>query len=610
MSVPNSPTVRQTMQAALEIHQAGKLAEAAALYEQVLALQPDYAEAHYALGNAHYGLGRPDAARQCYERAIAHDPGLYIAHYNLGNIHRQHGRLDQAVDCYRETLAIRPDYAAAQTNLALALIAQGRPDEAVAYLQIPGADGREVGYEPPEAEFADVDSPRLFALNYLSIEPSDLFAAHRRFAERFETPLKKRGQIYFLPTHDPSGKKGTDLFSSAENRSVPFFESVPFFQGPSGKGQQKINLSPFFRDPERRLRLGYVSPDFRHHGVTRFIEPLLTRHDRDQFEVFAYDCRAASGAAGEHIAASVDHWLPCAALSNDALAARIVADGIDVLVDLAGHTKGNRLLTFARKPAPVQVTWLGYPTTTGLAAMDYRLTTAEVDPEGADDFYTERLYRLPRTLWCYRPAPDVPAAGEAPAHRAGFVTFGSMNNFSKISPATLSLWVELLREVPDSRLLMTGVPEGSARDRLRERFAARGVGGDRLILFSRLPAAQFRELIHRHVDIALDPFPYNGTTTTCEALWMGLPVVSLKGRTAVSRSGHALLETVGLGELCAEHEAQYIGIAVKLAGDLAWLDGLRLGMRARLEASPLRDEAGFTRDVESAYRAMWQAWCV
>jgi predicted O-linked N-acetylglucosamine transferase (SPINDLY family) len=403
---------------------------------------------------------------------------------------------------------------------------------------------------------------RLFAMNYIATySPEEILAAHRRYAERIETPLRPQ-----WPAHRND------------------------------------------RDPDRKLKVGYVSPDFRYHSVAYFIEPVLARHDRTRIEVYGYYNWPHGDAFTRRIAAACDHWLPCASFSDDALAARVQEDGIDILVDLAGHTTGERMAMFARKPAPVQVTYLGYASSTGLSAIDYRLTTLDVDPPGNEVWYTERLYRLPHTLWCYRPNPKAPPPGPAPAGAAGFVTFGCTNNFSKVSPESIALWGEILRRVPGSRLLMTSVPEGSARGMLKESFAAHGVEPERLSLHGKVPTDQFIALCAQ-IDIALDPFPYTGTTTTCEILWQGVPVVTLIGRTSVTRSGYALLRTVGLPELCAVDEADYVRIAVELAGDPGRLNDLRQGMRARIEASPLRDEAGLARDIEQAYRTMWREWC-
>jgi predicted O-linked N-acetylglucosamine transferase (SPINDLY family) len=304
----------------------------------------------------------------------------------------------------------------------------------------------------------------------------------------------------------------------------------------------------------------------------------------------------------------VDHWVPCQHLDDEALAARIHADGIDILIDLVGHTRGNRLLVFARKPAPVQVSYLGYPATTGLTAMDWRLVTAATDPAGAEQWHSERLYRLPRSLWCYRP-PEVAGElkSETPARAAGPITFGSMNNIAKVSDAAIQAWSEILQRVPNARLVMTGLAEEIRRQTLA-RFGREGVGEERLQLHGRLEAGAFHRMLGG-IDLALDTFPYAGTTTTCEALWQGVPVLTLRGETSVSRSGYALLKMLGLEELVAHNEAEYVRKAIELANDPDRLDALRAGMRSRMETSPLRDEAGFTKELEAAYRKMWTDWC-
>jgi predicted O-linked N-acetylglucosamine transferase (SPINDLY family) len=364
------------------------------------------------------------------------------------------------------------------------------------------------------------------------------------------------------------------------------------------------------RDAGRRLRVGYVSPDFHRHSVAYFIEPVLARHDRAQVEVFGYYNHTRQDEVTARLRALMDHWVPCKGWNNEQLAARIRADRIDILVDLAGHTHttDNRLLAFAHRPAPVQVSWLGYPSTTGLSAMDYRLCTAQTDPPGQEDWHSEALYRLPRSLWCYRPLPDwAPMPAPPPLLRRGGVTFGSMNNLAKVSPATCALWARILHAVPGSRLFMTSMPEGSARDYFHARFAAHGIEASRVSFFGRLHYPEYREVLAQ-VDLALDPFPYNGTTTTCETLWSGIPVVTLEGAVSVARSGHALLNLVGLGELVAADPDAYARIAIALVNDAPRLAALRGGLRARFEASPLRDEAGVTRDIEAAYRDMWRRW--
>jgi predicted O-linked N-acetylglucosamine transferase (SPINDLY family) len=352
-----------------------------------------------------------------------------------------------------------------------------------------------------------------------------------------------------------------------------------------------------------------VSADFCYHSVAYFFQSILAAHDRDRFEVTCYSNSNQHDAMASRLQAAADRWVPCRGMTDEQLAERIRGDGIDILVDLSGHTRGNRLLAFARKPAPVQVTYLGYAGTTGLVSMDYRLCTQDTDPPGAEAWHSERLYRLPRSLWAYRPPVELSAdAAPAPRARTGAVTFGSMNMLAKVSPQTFSLWGKILLQLPEARLVMTSVPAGEARELVRQRFAAQGIAADRLELHGKLAYAQYRELLRR-IDIALDPYPYNGTTTTCDTLWWGIPVVSLTGETSVSRSGHALLKAVGLEELAAPDEAAYVGTAVGLARDADRLMALRAGLRARIEASPLRDEAGFTRELELAYHAMWREWC-
>jgi predicted O-linked N-acetylglucosamine transferase (SPINDLY family) len=349
--------------------------------------------------------------------------------------------------------------------------------------------------------------------------------------------------------------------------------------------------------------LGYVSADFRHHSVAYFMEGILEHHDRSGFEVYGYYNHVERDEFTQRLRSRVDRWVECAHLSDEELAERIRGDGIDVLVDLSGHTEGNRLLTFARRAAPVQVTYLGYPGTTGLRSMDYRLCTWETDPQGQEAFHSERLYRLARTLWCYRPL------GERVARRArgpGRVRFGSMNNLAKLSEETVRLWGEILRGLPGSELVLTGLPEGSARTGLRERFMAQGVSGDRIVCHGRLGVESYRAVLGE-IDVALDPYPYNGTTTTCETLWAGVPVVNLRGESSVSRSGYALLRAVGLEGLSAESGEEYVRTALELGQDGERLERLRGELPDRFEGSALRDEAGFTRELEQAFRHMWRA---
>ncbi len=575
------------MQQAMTLHRAGNLAQAEALFRQVLAIAPDHPDAGYHLGQLYNqagrlgeaiaclrqviarnprhgrafntlgmaldGIGEGREALDCYRKAARIDPGAYEANYNLGSALLTHDEVDEAVRCLERTVAIDPGRGLAQMTLGQALIRRGDPARALPLLK------QAIARRPDLALAHDL---YLFALNYLPLSPAELFEAHRDWGEQIKTPLTAARQVH---RND--------------------------------------------HDPWRRLKVGYLSPDFRRHSVAAFVEPLLAHHDKGQVETCGYYNCELNDEFTARIEAGMDHWLPCHALDDEQLAERIRADGIDILVDLAGHTTGNRLAVFARKPAPVQVSYLGYPATTGLGAIDYRLVTAVTDPPGAEAWHSERLWRLPRSLWCYRPDPAMPpVTSETPAHRNCHVRFISANNIAKLSDATVKTWSRILAEIPGATLTLSGVAEGAARRLLAERFAAQGVAADRILIHGKLPADEFWSLLG-DVDIALDPFPYNGTTTSCESLWMGLPLVSLTGRTSAGRSGIALLETIGLGELAGRDESEYARIAIALAQDLSRMDALRASMRARITASALRDEAGLTRDIEAAYRAMWHEWC-
>ena len=361
---------------------------------------------------------------------------------------------------------------------------------------------------------------------------------------------------------------------------------------------------------ERRLKIGYVSPDFRSHACAFFIEPLLREHHREAVEVYAYAEIGQPDAMTERLRSLVDVWRNTTGLPDEQVAAAIHADGIDVVIDLAGHSANNRLRALACKPAPVQLTYLGYPATTGLTAIDWRLTDGVAEPSGQSErYYTERLYRLPHSLWCYQPAADMlPPPGPLPALARGQVMFGSFNNYTKVGPRVVALWAAVLSAVPDAAITLITVPAGEAQEALWQRFEALGVARERVHLFDRLPRAAYVALFNE-VDIALDPFPCNGGTTTCDALWMGLPVITLVGQTFLSRASLSVLTAAGYPQFAAADEAAYIDRCVSLAADLPALSALRAQMRAQIAGSPLLDAAGFAHDVEAAYRALWRDWC-
>ena len=532
----------------------GRLDEALASYRRALALTPELADAHNNIGTLYKDLGLWTASLAAYDRALALRPDWPIAIYNRANVMNELGLSEEAAAEMRRALALAPMFAEAHLNLGNMLKEQGRLTEAMASFE------RALEVKPG---YASALSNLLFTLAYVDgISPQEIFERHRAFNARFAAPLAR-----FIEPH----------------------------------------ANP--RDPGRRLRIGYVSPDLRAHACAFFLAPLLEHHHREDVEIYAYAEVEKPDETTLRLHRLCDHWRSTVGMSDEAVAAQIRADGIDLLVDLAGHTANSRLLVLARKPAPVQLCYLGYPATTGLDTMDYRLTDARTEPPGQSErWYTETLVRLPNSLWCYQPFDDVPEVAPLPALANGYVTFGSFNNFAKIGPRVLALWAEVLRAVPASRLFMVCVPAGAPQDRVREAFARQGVDPARLTLHGRLPRPDYLAAFAQ-VDIALDPFPCNGGTTTCDALWMGLPVVALIGETFLSRASYSVLHAAGLADHAAPDRAAYVARAAALAADPHALAEDHAGRRERLLASPLMRADTFARDVEQVYRLLWRRWC-
>ncbi|HVT81995.1 MAG TPA: tetratricopeptide repeat protein [Phycisphaerae bacterium] len=361
-------------------------------------------------------------------------------------------------------------------------------------------------------------------------------------------------------------------------------------------------------DPDRRLRIGYVSPDFRDHTVGWNLLPLFRQHDHGRFEIFCY-ANGGNDALTADFRSCADRWHDIGGMSDDAVVNLVRGDGIDILIDLALHTSGGRLLVFSRKPAPVQATFAGYPGTTGLAAIDYRLTDPLLDPPGCDGSYAEKSLRLPGSFWCYAgfAAESTHAVGNLPALATGAITFGCLNNFSKVHDGVLHLWAAVLREVPGSRLLLLA-PRGAPRERVVRVMESHDVTHDRIDFADMSPRQQYLRLYDR-IDIGLDTFPYNGHTTSLDAFWMGVPVVTRVGRTVVGRAGLSQLTHLGLPELIAQSDQEFVRIAVQLARDLPRLATMRAGLRGRMLTSILMDAGAFARGIEDAYIRMWHGWC-
>ena len=531
----------------------GQYDNAIAAYENVLRLKPDHAAALNNRGAALREKGNLHGAIESYRRALQCDPNLPEAHCNLGGALKDLGQLDEARGEFERALELKPDYADACNGLANVLKDQARPDEALAQFR------RTLELAPGNAP---LHSNLICMLHYHPDQSAEAIAAEQqRWNEKFCVPL----QHGILP-------HGND------------------------------------RTPERRLRIGYVSADFRDHVVGNYVLPLLRSRDREAFEVFAYSGVTRPDRLTEMIRPQMDHWRDVAGLGDEALAKLIRRDEVDILVDLSQHLSGNRLLVFARKPAPVQVSFAGYPESTGVETIGYRISDRFLEPgtqQKGDPRGEEVL--LIDTFMGYAPQESGIEPSVLPASGTGYVTFGNLNNFCKLNEPALRVWARVLSQVRDSRLIFLS-PQGSHRQRTVELLGREGIEAQRIEFCEPRPRRQYLELYHG-VDIALDPFPYNGHTTSLDALWMGVPVVSLAGERAVARAGLSQLNNLGLPELVAHNEEEYVKIAVQLANDFPRLAELRATLRSRMEASALMDAPRFARQIETAYRTMWRDWC-
>jgi predicted O-linked N-acetylglucosamine transferase (SPINDLY family) len=538
-----------------EVYRAlGRTAEAVACWRRALELKPDYPEAHYNLGVAFNDQGKTDEAVACWRRAVELKPDFFLAHNNLGNALKDRGKLDEAVACHRRALALKPDYAEAHNNLGLALKDQGRAEEAVACCR------RALELKP---DYAEVHSNLLLSLQYCTgITPVALAEAHAEFDRRHAAPL---------------------------GGAVARHENV--------------------RDRQGRLRLGFVSPDLYRHPVGNFLVGVLENLGRDRQETICYSDRTANDDLTHRLQAAASQWRDVCGMNDQRLAEQIRSDRVDVLFDLAGHTAHNRLLVFARKPAPIQITWLGYVGTTGLHAMDYLLADRNLVPPGAEPYYCEKVLRMPDDFTCYSPPDDAPAPGPLPALERGHVTFGSFNNLCKITPQVVEVWSGILHRVARSRLVIRyrGLNDAGTRERFLGLFADQGIAGARVDLVGWSPFAARMDL-YNQIDLGLDPFPYSGATTTCDALWMGVPVVTCPGETFASRQSLTHILAVGLEELVARDLPDYVDRAVDLAGDLSRLADLRARLRGQMAASPLCDGKRFAANLMSILQGVWQRW--
>ena len=555
VATARNTTISDQLKNAGAFYQVGQPDEAQALYESVLKTSPNNKTALFKLSLITASQRDYAKSETLLKKVIKLEPGNPVYYSNLGFILHEDNRPGEAVAALDKAISIKPDYADAYLNRANSLTIQGKIDDAIrdyrAALEInPGS--------------RQARGNMAYTMNFSpSLSEKELFDAHKAHALTIEPRNRKPAHVN-IPTSD------------------------------------------------RKLRIAYLSSEFRMHSVAYFIEPVLEHHNRNNFEVFAYYSHVITDTTTEAITQQCDHWRNVARLSDPSLIRQIKKDEIDILIDLNGYTAHNRLAVLAAKPAPVQCEWLGYPNTTGLDSMDYWICDTTVNPPGLTDrFYSESLLRLPGCFICFKPPRDYPEPVEPPCLEKGYITFASFNNYAKISEKMLRLWADILKAVPDSRLMLKSACLGNQVQRraVIDFFESMGICENRLQPEGYEPSRTKHMERYSAVDIALDTHPYNGTTTTCEAMWMGVPTISLAGNSHRSRVGKTLLESVGLGELVADSDDQYKNIAINLAVDQHRLSEYRSCLRGMVDQSPLTDAAQFTASLESAYRSIWKAWC-
>ena len=522
-------------------------------FTQAIEINPNYVQAYGNLGQLYQDTNQPVKAIDYLQKAIELDPNFVTAHYNLGNVYRHLEELSKAIASYQRAIELQPNHSKACNNLGNIYLKLGELDLAYQCYQKSKSSNTQ--------ENITREDNLLLAMHYSStFSPQEIYRQHEVWGNKYESQLSK----------------------DRIDRNI---------------------------DPQRQLKIGYVSGDFKTHSVSYFLEPLLANRDRTGFSVTCYANNKYSDRVTDRLRSLVDSWQDIAHLDDAAVAELIRADGIDILVDLAGHTLGNRLLVFAYKPAPLQVTYLGYPNTTGLSSIDYCLSDRLADIEG--EMATESILRLPGCFLCYQPSADAPDVNALPCQTNDYITFGSFNNLAKVSTETILLWGLILHQVPNSRILIKAkyLNNSLASDRLYRLFDRVGIDRDRLDLRGWSENTQEHLQLYNEVDLALDTYPYHGTTTTCEAMWMGVPVITLAGKSHVSRVGVSLLSAMGLEELIAGSQTEYISKAVSLANDRSKLVHLRQNLRFQMTNSSLTDGKAIARNIEIAYRQMWLKYC-
>lgn len=612
---------QELLERAQRLHRDGRTKEAEKLYRKLVFSNAQHHRALSSLGVLLCEAGRVEEAIGYIERAVAVSPSpAYLT--NLGVAYRLAGRLDMAAESFGRILEIDPDYPDTRLNLATVLMDAGAQAHALPLLEEaaqlgPGSSRLYSALSRCHLSLHRAEESVAHARRAVELAPSDP-SAHRQLGEALDArgdkaeaiasyhraveldPCDHRTHSELIVAMLASPEHGAKQHS-AEARAWAKLHAQPL--------RGEIRPLTNDKDPERRLRIGYVSPDYRAHAVQQFLVPLFEQHDKAAFDVFLYssvdrpdlETQWYRDFAGDHFR-DIRHV-------DDVRAAKLVrSDGIDILVDLALHSSGGRLRVFACRPAPVQVSWLGYMGTTGLDVIDYRITDPFVDPPGTDTgVYAETCLHLPETLWCYAPLNSELEVGALPALCTNHVTFGCQSTDRKLHDGVVALWGQVLRAVAGSRLFLYA--EERTRERLRQAFAREGVEPARIEFGGRVSRVEYLRRYQR-IDIGLDTFPFNGATTTLDAAWMGVPVVTLSGASSLQRAGFSIAMNLGLPELVAYSEQVFVEKAVALARDLDRVSSLRAGLRSRLEVSPLGNAPRYARHVEAAYRTAWRRYCM
>ncbi len=619
-----SRSLPQMFSAALEHHQAGRLERAETFYRRVLAAAPGHPDSLHLLGVLAHQRGRSGQALELIGKAIAAKGDNAVFHHNLGEVLRDGGRLDDAAVSYRRAVALTPDWAEAHNHLGVALQQSGQYEEAVACYR------RALALDPndPSAhnnlgvalqDLGDLAGAQESYRRALALDPD-----YTEAANNLGNALKEDGRVgeavvvyrKILASHPEAVMVRSNLlFSSLCLPEVSLAEHAA-----EARRWDEVHAAPLRSrwprhvarpgDRDRPLRLGFISGDFRRHAAGFMAIPTIEGLAAAGYSVTCYSNTLTEDALTERFKAASSRWRPVVGLSDQAVAAQIRADGIDILVDISGHTAQNRLLTLALKPAPLQVTWVGYGVTTGLAAMDYWLADRHQVPDSAEPWYQEKIIRMPDSYICFEPPDEAPPVPPLPTLERGHITFGSFNFLSKITEEAVALWSRILHRVPTSRLLLKAVGFNGAATQniLIQRFARHGICAERLEFLGGSSRERHLAAI-ASVDIALDSFPYSGGLTTLETLWMGVTAVVWPRETLCSRHSYGYLATLGLTDTVAADGDQYVERAVAWAGDPGRLAALRAGLRARMLASPLCDRAGFVAALEQAFHLIWERHC-